>query len=100
MNRVRLGLTGLALVFLLAMIAAALFAPLGENAVQTEKGETLATLGVAPGAEEPPSPPPRFEPAPADPITPEVLPLPPLDGGAGTPEEEPLLIPEEDLTEI
>lgn len=76
MSRVRFGLTGLALVFLLALSVAALFGG-GGGAVPEQKGEDpLATLGVAPRSEPVPAP----EPAPrarADaPASPPLAPLP------------------------
>lgn len=49
MQRVRLGLTGLAFVFLLVVIAAAGLRPDRSMAPSDAQGETLATLGVAPG---------------------------------------------------
>ncbi len=91
MNRVRLGLTGLALVFLLVMAAAILLRPPGEPEPKS-KEDTLATLGVVPGADKG-----SAEPAPDQP--PAVLQTPPLD----TPEPltDPLIIDEsKDLTEI
>lgn len=90
MNRVRLGLTGLALVFLLVMAAAILLRPPAEPEPKARE-DTLATLGVAPGADK------NAEPAPEEP--PAVLQTPPLD----TPEPltDPLIIDEsKDLTEI
>jgi|TARA_R110000782_G_scaffold206139_6_gene294621 hypothetical protein len=90
MNRVRLGLTGLALVFLLVMAAAILLRPPAEPEPKA-KEDPLATLGVAPGADK------NTEPAPE--LPPSVLQTPPLD----TPEPltDPLVIDEsKDLTEI
>lgn len=49
MQRVRIGLTGLAIVFLLVLIAAAGLRPDRSIAPADGQGETLATLGVAPG---------------------------------------------------
>ena len=50
MQRVRAGLTGLAAIFLMVLIAAAGLRP-GRSAGHPASGETLAMLGVAPGAE-------------------------------------------------
>ncbi len=91
MNRVRLGLTGLALVFLMVMVAAILLRPPVEPEPKA-KEDTLATLGVAPGAD-------KSAPGPAPEQPPSVLDTPPLD----TPEPltDPLVIDEtKDLTEI
>lgn len=49
MQRVRIGLTGLAIVFLLVVIAAAGLRPNRSMAPADSQGETLAVLGVAPG---------------------------------------------------
>lgn len=49
-ERLRLGLTGLAAIFLLVMVVAAGLRPFGHPAPQDPKGESLAVLGVAPGA--------------------------------------------------
>ncbi len=49
MQRVRIGLTGLAIVFLLVLIAAAGLRPNRSMAPADSQGETLAVLGVAPG---------------------------------------------------
>jgi len=49
MNRVRIGLTGLAFVFLLVLISAAGLRPGRSVAPAGAQGETLAVLGVAPG---------------------------------------------------
>jgi len=84
-----MGLTGLAIIFLIVVIAAVGRWPFGESSAPKAEEETLATLGVAPGAEEAPEP--------AEP--PAVLQTPPLD----TPEveTEQLVIDEnENLTEI
>jgi hypothetical protein len=55
MPRVRIGLTGLACVFLLVLIAAALFG--NQRAVRrVVPEEPLAELGVAPGGAPPPKP--------------------------------------------
>jgi hypothetical protein len=55
MQRVRVGLTGLAAIFLLVMIAAASLKPVRQVAQPKGQAETLAVLGVAPssGAAEP-----------------------------------------------
>jgi hypothetical protein len=47
-ERLRWGLTGLAAIFLIVMLAAARLGPAG-NDQQTGAGEPLAVLGVAPG---------------------------------------------------
>ncbi len=70
MQRVRIGLTGLAFVFL-AVLLAAVFTrtPTGEPQLtpnlieQEQKAEPLAQLGVAPGAESNQSTPPPPTPA-------------------------------------
>nr|WP_310523034.1 hypothetical protein [Polymorphobacter sp.] len=49
-QRVRVGLTGLAAIFLLVMIAAAGLKPAQSVAPADSQGEPLAVLGVAPGA--------------------------------------------------
>lgn len=49
-QRVRLGLTGLATVFLLVLAAAAGMKPAGQATLAGNPGEPLAVLGVAPGA--------------------------------------------------
>lgn len=51
MQRVRVGLTGLAFIFLLVLIAAAGLRPDRSVAPAEAQAETLAMLGVAPGAE-------------------------------------------------
>jgi hypothetical protein len=51
MHRVRVGLTGLAFVFLLLIIAAAGMRPDRSVAPAGAGGETLAVLGVAPGSD-------------------------------------------------
>lgn len=51
MQRVRVGLTGLAFIFLLVLITAAGLRPGRSVAPAEAQGETLAVLGVAPGAE-------------------------------------------------
>ncbi len=57
MERVRVGLTGLAAVFLITMGAALAFRPPeGKPAIsETKSGEPLAQLGVAPGADKEPA---------------------------------------------
>jgi hypothetical protein len=66
MHRVRVGLTGLAFVFLLVMLATALLDAGRDQSVNaaagnaSEPNEPLAELGVAPGNPEPePAPPPH-----------------------------------------
>ena len=49
MQRVRAGLTGLAAIFLMVLIAAAGIKP-NRSAPPVAHGETLAVLGVAPGS--------------------------------------------------
>jgi hypothetical protein len=49
-QRIRVGLTGLAAIFLLVLIAAAGMRPAHSVAPQDSQGEPLAVLGVAPGA--------------------------------------------------
>jgi hypothetical protein len=62
MPRVRIGLTGLACVFLLVLIAAALFG--NQRTVRrAAPEEPLAELGVAPGAAPPAKPAPTTAPA-------------------------------------
>jgi hypothetical protein len=58
MDRVRTGLTGLGLVFVLTLGASAVLRPAPEPQPAKEAAEPLAQLGVAPGAEKP-----RAEPA-------------------------------------
>ena len=50
MQRVRTGLTGLAAIFLMVLIAAAGLKPDHPAAPRAAPGETLAMLGVAPGS--------------------------------------------------
>ncbi len=50
MQRVRTGLTGLAAIFLMVLIAAAGLKPDHAPAPRGAPGETLAVLGVAPGS--------------------------------------------------
>jgi hypothetical protein len=49
-QRIRVGLTGLAAIFLLVLIAAAGLRPGQSRAAQETTGDPLAVLGVAPGA--------------------------------------------------
>jgi hypothetical protein len=56
-QRVRLGLTGMAAVFLLVLIAAAGLKPAQPRFADAAHGESLAVLGVAPGAGGPPTAP-------------------------------------------
>ncbi|GGE13719.1 hypothetical protein GCM10011529_20130 [Polymorphobacter glacialis] len=49
-HRIRLGLTGLAAIFLVVMIAAAGLRPTASVAATGPQAEPLAVLGVAPGA--------------------------------------------------
>lgn len=51
MQRVRVGLTGLAFIFLLVLIAAAGLRPNRSVGPSEPHAETLAMLGVAPGAD-------------------------------------------------
>lgn len=50
MHRVRVGMTGLAFVFMLLLVAAAGMRPDRSVAPANAEGETLAQLGVAPGS--------------------------------------------------
>ncbi len=50
MQRVRVGMTGLAFVFMLLLVAAAGMRPDRSVAPAGAQGETLALLGVAPGS--------------------------------------------------
>ncbi len=50
MQRVRTGLTGLAAIFLMVLIAAAGLKPDHPATPRAAAGETLAVLGVAPGS--------------------------------------------------
>jgi hypothetical protein len=50
MQRVRVGMTGLAFVFMLLLVAAAGMRPDRSVAPAGAQGETLAQLGVAPGS--------------------------------------------------
>ena len=52
MQRVRAGLTGLAAIFLMVLIAAAGMKPGRPAATAGTHGETLAVLGVAPGSSD------------------------------------------------
>lgn len=49
-HRIRLGITGLAAIFLLVMVAAAGLKPAASVAATDGQAEPLAVLGVAPGA--------------------------------------------------
>jgi hypothetical protein len=49
-RRIRLGLTGLAAIFLLVLVAAAGLRPTASQAAADSQAEPLAVLGVAPGA--------------------------------------------------
>ncbi|MBC7506181.1 MAG: hypothetical protein H7267_10725 [Sandarakinorhabdus sp.] len=49
-ERLRLGLTGLGAIFLLVLIVAAGLRPVSHREFHDPKGESLAVLGVAPGA--------------------------------------------------
>ncbi|WP_448582102.1 hypothetical protein [Thermaurantiacus sp.] len=48
MHRIRAGVTGLGLVFLVTLIGSIALAPRSQEAVRDEPGEPLAALGVAP----------------------------------------------------
>lgn len=52
MQRVRVGMTGLAFVFMLLLVAAAGMRPDRSVAPANAQGETLALLGVAPGSSD------------------------------------------------
>lgn len=67
MNRVRMGLTGLAFIFLIVVVTAVGRWPFGAADTPAAPQETLATLGVAPGGDD--SAPPAAVPA-APPETP------------------------------
>lgn len=49
-ERLRLGLTGLGAIFLIVMVVAAGLKPASRVAEHDRQGESLAVLGVAPGA--------------------------------------------------
>jgi hypothetical protein len=49
-ERLRLGLTGLGAIFLIVMVVAAGLKPVGRATNRDPQGESLAVLGVAPGA--------------------------------------------------
>ena len=84
-----MGLTGLALVFIVVLIGTANLWPFGPSAPKTSE-ETLATLGVAPSGED-------TAPPPAEP--PSVLDTPPIDMPVAP--DAPLPIDEDSkLTEI
>ncbi len=48
MHRIRAGVTGLGLVFLITLIGSIALAPSGRDSARDEPGEPLAELGVAP----------------------------------------------------
>ncbi|MGB7405681.1 MAG: hypothetical protein WA906_08335 [Pacificimonas sp.] len=96
MNRVRLGFTGLAVVFLLALLIAALTGP-NRPAVETAPNETLATLGVAPGSEEAQRDTDEDQPVP---VPTPALPVDPLPLPADEPLDELPLQTDGELTEI
>lgn len=50
MHRIRAGVTGLGLVFLITLVGSVALAPSGRNAAPEGQGEPLAQLGVAPSA--------------------------------------------------
>jgi hypothetical protein len=52
-ERLRLGLTGLGAIFLIVMVVAAGLKPAPRAAAGDPQGESLAVLGVAPGASGP-----------------------------------------------
>jgi|GEM_PF-5881415 hypothetical protein len=52
-ERLRLGLTGLGAIFLIVILVAAGLKPAAAPAVGDPQGESLAVLGVAPGAPAP-----------------------------------------------
>lgn len=52
MHRIRAGVTGLGLVFLVTLLGSIALAPSGRNAAPEGQGEPLAQLGVAPSAGE------------------------------------------------
>ncbi|MHB9878136.1 hypothetical protein ACSMXM_00520 [Pacificimonas sp. ICDLI1SI03] len=106
MNRVRVGLTGLALVFLMALLFAALIGPVGFVDPRESPNDTLATIGVVPGGEDKDQDKegePEFVPPPpivADPLTPpgsREFPLIPEDPNA---EPLPKLSTDGEVTEI
>jgi hypothetical protein len=49
-ERLRIGLTGLGAIFLIVMVVAAGLKPVGRATDRDPQGESLAVLGVAPGA--------------------------------------------------
>ena len=49
-ERLRLGMTGLGAIFLIVMVVAAGLKPVPRPVTSDPKGESLAVLGVAPGA--------------------------------------------------
>jgi hypothetical protein len=56
-ERLRLGLTGLGAIFLIVMVVAAGLKPAGRSSDTGPQGESLAVLGVAPGASSTPAAP-------------------------------------------
>ncbi|USI73642.1 hypothetical protein [Sphingomonas morindae] len=101
LQRIRVGVTGLAAVFLLTLLAAALFAFLGQDphpaphhngggpanaAAEEAPKEPLAELGVAPGNAPKPSPPiVTLNPAPPAPGSITAVPAAPPAAMAGPP---------------
>jgi hypothetical protein len=73
-ERLRLGLTGLGAIFLIVMVVAAGLKPISRQQAAEPQGESLAVLGVAPGAGSTPSVPPAGAAAPA--TTPAPPPVP------------------------
>lgn len=69
MDRIRAGLTGLGVVFLITAAASLLFAPSPSEQAQVaqvkEPGEPLSQLGVAPNNEKEPVAPPAADPVPS-----------------------------------
>lgn len=71
-ERLRLGLTGLGAIFLIVMVVAAGLKPISRQRTAEPQGESLAVLGVAPGAGSTPQPPP-----PTASVAPVPTPAPP-----------------------
>ena len=86
MNRLRIGLTSLALVFLSVLLVAALFGPVGVRVPSGKQTETLATLGVTPGAEEQPQP--EGAPLPTEPVPEDLFPADPLPAIPADPRQD------------